>query len=220
MEIIDLSFPIHNGMSTYPAYWHPLAEINQLGRIPIEGRESRKLLLGTHTGTHVDAPSHFIENGMSIDKVSLETFVGDALIISLDDSLILEEISLKKIEQKINNRFAERLILRYGWSKYWGSLNYYQNHPHLSKEAARFLVESGFKLIGMDTPQADNPKNCKGSKEDSPIHKILLGAGIIKLEYMNNLDLLEEGFFKLISLPLNILGADGSPVRCVGIQNG
>ena len=206
-------------MSTYPSFWHPIPEINQLGRINIEGRESRKILLGTHTGTHVDAPSHFIENGKSIDKVSLETFIGNALIICLKDSLLLEEISLSKLKKAIKGRFAERLILRYGWSKHWGNLNYYQHHPHLSKDAAKYIVDSGFKLLGMDTPQADSPKNCRGSKEDSPIHKILLGAGIIKLEYMNNLESLQEGYFKLVALPLNILDGDGSPVRCIGIQN-
>ena len=89
----------------------------------------------------------------------------------------------------------------------------------MSKDAAKFIVEKGFKLIGMDTPQADSPKNGRGSKEDSPIHKILLGAGVIKLEYMNNLHLLSPGFFRLIALPLNIPGADGSPVRCIGIQD-
>ena len=206
-------------MSTYPSNWHPLVEINQLGRINIEGRESRKILIGTHTGTHVDAPSHFIENGKSIDQLNLETFFGNSLLISFDEATWLEEISLKKLEEKLSDRKADRLIIRYDWSKNWGSLNYYQNHPFLSKEAAKFIVEKGFKLIGMDTPQADSPKNCRGSKEDSPIHKILLGAGVIKLEYMNNRHFLNPGFFRLIALPLNIPGADGSPVRCIGIQD-
>jgi arylformamidase len=71
--------------------------------------------------------------------------------------------------------------------------------------------------LGMDTPQADSPKNGRGSERDSPVHKILLSAGIIKLEYMTNLRSLGSSEFELIALPLKIRDADGAPVRCVGI---
>ena len=219
MKVIDLSFPIHEGMTTFPSDWHPRVEVSQLGRIKIEGRESRKIIIGTHTGTHVDAPSHFIERGETIDQINLQTFIGKALLIDLSNSLWLEEITLSKLKKEISERKTDRLIIRFDWSKHWGSLNYYLNHPFLSKESAKYLVKEGIKLIGIDTPQADSPQNGQGSKEDSPIHKILLGNGIIKLEYMNNLHLLNPGYFNLIAMPLNILGADGSPVRCIGYQD-
>lgn len=66
-NIIDLTFPIHEGMTTFPVHWHPIVEISVLGRHGIENRETRKVLLGTHTGTHMDAPRHFIPDGMTVD---------------------------------------------------------------------------------------------------------------------------------------------------------
>ncbi|MDP6560837.1 MAG: cyclase family protein, partial [Candidatus Binatia bacterium] len=77
-EIIDLTFPIHEGMQTFPVHWHPVVEITQLGRLDVEARETRKMVLGTHTGTHMDAPRHFIEGGKTIDEVTLDILVGPA----------------------------------------------------------------------------------------------------------------------------------------------
>lgn len=80
MKIIDLSLSLHEGMMTFPSHWHPVVEISILGRHGIEGRETRKLVLGTHTGTHTDAPLHFIPNGKGIDEVPLEVLVGEATV--------------------------------------------------------------------------------------------------------------------------------------------
>lgn len=79
------------------------------------------------------------------------------------------------------------------------------------------MVDRGIILLGMDTPQADSPKNGRGAERDSPVHKILLGARIIKLEYMTNLRELRSSEIELLALPLKIRDADGSPVRCAAI---
>src|SRR5215470_18846099 len=75
-RIVDLSYLLHDGMTTYPVHWSPPFEVTQLGRHGIEGRESRKIVMGTHTGTHVDAPRHFIPNGKTIDELPLDIFMG------------------------------------------------------------------------------------------------------------------------------------------------
>ena len=69
-KIIDLTITIEEGMTTFPVYWHPFVEVTQMGRIGIEGRETKKIIIGTHTGTNLDAPRHFIENGITIDGVN------------------------------------------------------------------------------------------------------------------------------------------------------
>ena len=74
-KVIDLTHPIQEGMLTFEASWHPRTSIQQLGRIGLEGRESRKLELGTHTGTHIDSPLHFIENGAGIDETAVDTLI-------------------------------------------------------------------------------------------------------------------------------------------------
>ena len=105
----------------------------------------------------------------------------------------------------------ERLILRFGWDSHWGTMAYYLNHPFISDAAASWLADRGVKLLGMDTPMPDNPLNGRGTPNDSPVHKILLGREVILVEYLCNLQALKKSDVHLIVLPLNILGMDGSP---------
>jgi kynurenine formamidase len=218
-RIVDLSYLLHDGMTTYPVHWSPPFEIVQLGRHGIEGRESRKITMGTHTGTHVDAPRHFIPGGATIDQLPLEIFIGPATVIDFTYATPLQEMQVADFERQLSGRSVERLIMRFDWSEHWGTLKYYAEQPYLSDDSARWLVDRGIRLLGMDTPQADSPKNGRGSERDSPVHKILLGAGVIKLEYMTNLSQLRSKEIDLIALPLFIRDADGAPVRCIAIEN-
>ncbi len=177
------------------------------------------MVIGTHTGTHVDAPRHFIPGGATIDQLPLEPFVGPASIVDFTFAAPLQEMQVSDFEKQLGQRFVDRLIMRFDWSDHWGSLKYYSEQPYISEAAAQWIVERGVKLLGMDTPQADGPKNGRGSERDSPVHKILLKAGVIKLEYMTNLRGLGCSEFELIALPLKIRDGDGAPVRCVGIVN-
>jgi kynurenine formamidase len=218
-RIVDLSYLLHDGMTTYPVHWSPPFEIIQLGRLGIEGRESRKIVMGTHTGTHVDAPRHFIPGGASIDQLPLEPFMGPASVVDFTGARPLQEMQVADFERQLGDRRVERLVMRFDWSDHWGSLKYYAEHPYISDAAAAWLVERGVRLLGMDTAQADSPKNGRGAERDSPVHKILLGAGIIKLEYLTNLRELRASEIELIALPIKIRDADGAPVRCVAIVN-
>lgn len=175
--------------------------------------------MGTHTGTHVDAPRHFIPGGKTIDELALEVFVGPATVIDFTNAKALQEMQVGDFERELGDRCVDRLIMRFDWSDHWGTLKYYTEQPYISEAAASWLVERGIRLLGMDTPQADSPKNGRGSERDSPVHKILLGAGVVKLEYMTNLKQLRSKEIELIALPLLIKDADGAPVRCVAIEN-
>lgn len=216
-RFVDLSHMLHDGMTTYPVAWSPPFEVTQLGRHGIEGRESRKIVIGTHCGTHADAPRHFIPGGTTIDQLPLEPFVGPATVVDFTDAKPLQEMRVSDFERRVGDRHIDRLVIRFDWSDHWGTLKYYSEQPYISEDAARWLVKRGVRLLGMDTPQADSPKNGRGSERDSPVHKILLGAGMIKLEYMTNLRALGTDEFELIALPLKIREGDGSPVRCIGI---
>jgi kynurenine formamidase len=205
-KLVDLSFPIHDGMLTFPRPWHTRVKIAGMGRIKKHGRETAKIILGTHTGTHIDAPRHFIPGGASIEKIPLEICVGEALLISFRGK---RQISAQDLRQKLKGtRGIKRLIVRFGWSKNWGRPAYYRNHPYFSEDACRFLVKRGVKLLGMDTPSPD------GSL-DSPNHKFFLKQGVFLLEYLCNLDKLKGPQIELIALPLKIKGVDGSPARVI-----
>lgn len=218
MKIIDLSLTIEEGMMTFPTHWHPVVEITILGRHGVEGRETRKLVLGTHIGTHADAPRHFVPNGRGIDEVPLEVLIGPATIVDFSGCAPLREIDISDLEPHFKGRVPERIILRTGWSDYFGTMKFYNEYPFLSERAAQWLVDHGVRLIAMDTPSPDNPAHSRGTAKDSPNHKVLLSAGVVLVEYLANLKSLAEHEVELIVMPLKLKGCDGSPARCVAIE--
>ena len=218
MKIIDLSLPIEEGMMTFPTHWHPVVEVTVLGRHGIEGRETRKIVLGTHTGTHADAPRHFIPNGGTIDEIPLEILIGPASVADFTDCRALQEIEVKDLQQKLGAKVPPRLILRTDWSEHFGKMKFYNEYPFLSQNAAQWLVDQGVRLMAMDTPSPDNPAHSRGAAKDSPNHKVLLGAGVVLVEYLVNLKAISASSVELIVLPLKLKGSDGSPARCVAIE--
>ena len=217
-KIIDLSFPIHEGMTTFPAHWHPLVEITQLGRHGLENRETRKLVFGTHTGTHIDAPLHFIPKGQSIDRIPLERFMGKAAVINLTPIPSQHELSLSELKRKVGKAKNEILLLRTDWSLKWEDKTYYTHYPYLSLEATKWLVKRQTKLLGLDTPSPDNPNHNRHAKLDSPNHKLLLGKDVILVEYLCNLAAIHSSEVNFLAMPLKIRNGDGSPTRCVALE--
>jgi arylformamidase len=217
-KIIDISITIEEGMTTYPTMWHPFVEITQLGRLGIEQRESRKLVMGTHTGTHIDAPRHFIEGGQTVESIPLDQLIGSAVVLNFSHLEKYHEITLGELKKALDGEEPERIIFRFDWSEYLQTPEYYVSHPFLSEAAARYLVEIGVKLIAMDSPMPDNPKDGKGTENDSPVHKILLGNNIIIVEYLTNLSSITRKQVDLVVAPLKIKDGDGSPARCFIIE--
>jgi len=215
---IDLTFTIQEGMTTFPTHWHPFVEISQLGRHGIENRETRKLVLGTHTGTHCDAPLHFIPGAQTIDAVPLDTLIGPARVVDFSSARPFQELGVEDFEKELGNQRPERVVMRFDWSDNWGKLAYYTDHPFISQGAARWLVDRGVRLLGMDTPMPDNPKHGRGNDPDSPNHKILLGNGVVLVEYLTNLRSLQRKDIELIVMPLKVGGGDGAPARVAAVE--
>jgi arylformamidase len=220
-RLVDLSHPLHEGMLTFPGLNHPRTEVTQLARHRVEGRATRRLVLGTHTGTHLDAPLHFIEDGGTIDEVPLSTLVGPAVVADLGPAGPLEEISLDRLRAALGGGLRHpRVLLRFGWSARFGGMDFYTESPFLARDAARWLVDEGALLVGMDVPSPDDPRLGYGSDEDSPNHYTLLGAGVILLEYLNNMEALTAPEVQLVALPLKLRGGDGAPARVIAIEGG
>jgi len=222
MKITDLSLTLEEGMMTFPTPWHPVVEITILGRHGVEGRETRKLVLGTHVGTHADAPLHFIPQGKGLDQVPLEVLMGPARVLNFTPCQPLQQIDVPqlqaKLQEKIGGKVPERIILRTDWSEHYGQMPFYTQYPFLTENAAQWLVENGVRLIAMDTPSPDNPAHSRGTAKDSPNHKVLLGAGVVLVEYVCNLKSLTSQDLELVVLPLKLKDCDGSPVRCIAIE--
>ncbi len=215
--MIDLTHDVENNMQTFPKHWHIKTRITQLGTINKEHRETKKIEMSSHAGTHVDAPLHFIKNGKTIDKINIKLLYGDALLIDFSKLKFFHEISLEQIKKKIKKP-PLRLVLRFDWDiKAYKTKKFYSHHPYLSPEVCRWLVKGGCKLLGMDTPQIDNPNIKIKSKFDAQNHKILLGKNVLLVEYLKNLRKIKKKKFKLIVAPLKIKNSDGAPARCFAI---
>jgi|TARA_B110000967_G_C18900699_1_gene574738 arylformamidase len=216
-KIVDLSMVLEEGMISFPHPWHPIVEIVQLGRHAVEGRETRKIIMGTHTGTHIDAPRHFIPDAPTVDEIPLEQINGLASVLDLTNFGPGDEVNVSDLDNALGDRSAERVLLRFDWERMIGSLDYYNKSPYLSENAAIWLIDKGCRLLGMDTPMPDNPANGRGCTKDSPNHKILLGGGAILVEYMINLASLDKDIVHIIVAPIKVKDGDGAPARVFAI---
>jgi len=217
-RITDLTMTIHEGMQTFAAHWHPFVEITQLGRHGIENRETRKITLGTHTGTHIDAARHFLAGGWTVDTIAPDQLIGRASVLDFSHLQDFHEISAAELFDTVAGRTTERVIFRYDWHKRLMTNAYFSDHPFLSEEACVWLMEQGCRMVALDAPQPDNPKNGRHSAKDAPNHKVLLGGGAVIVEYLVDLDKVSSPEVELIVAPLKILDGDGAPARVFAIE--
>lgn len=209
MKIIDLTYNLENNMITYNAPWHPSFFIEQLAKIETEGRDTRRVSFGTHTGTHIDAPRHFIENGDTVECIPLEKLMGPVQIVDFSNLHEKESVTLEMVK---SIPISKKIIFKFGWGKKWGDMKFYANYPFFTKDAAEYLVSQGVELIGHDTPSPD--ASYVISKEDSPVHKIFLKNKIVLVEYIANMETIPDyDDWKIVVSPLRLKGADGSPAR-------
>ena len=173
-----------------------------------EGFTLSKLTLGAHSGTHIDAPMHFIRDGASIDKVPLEPLIGRARVIDIPDSV--QSIDAAELNRH-TWRDAERVLFRTrssvrGWMK---SSTFHRDFAFVAPDAAQLLADSGVKLVGVDYISAEK------FAADAPMtHRILLGRGIPIVEGLL-LEAVTPGDYDLIVLPMKVGGHEGAPARAI-----
>lgn len=173
-----------------------------------DGFTLSKLSLGAHSGTHVDAPMHFVRDGASIDRLALEAFIGPARVLDIPDSV--QSIDAAELNRH-SWRNAERVIFRTrssvrGWMK---SSTFHRDFAFISPDAAQLLADAGVKLVGIDYISAER------FGAPAPVtHRILLGKGIPIVEGLA-LETLPAGDYDLIVLPMKVAGHEGAPARAV-----
>lgn len=208
--VVDLSHPIFEDMPVYPGTAAP--EIVTECTVADDGFVERKITFFSHTGTHVDAPAHLIENGRTLDGYPVGRFCGSAVVVDVAGAVgrTIEaadlDVRLKGIEG------IDFVLLRTGWSRYWRSDRYFSGYPVLGIDAATRLAGLGLKGVGFDTISPDAIEST-----DLPVHRALLGADLIIIENLTGLELLPAGEFHFSCLPLAIVDADGSPVRAIAL---
>ena len=134
LQLVDLTLPIEEGMITYPSSVHQRFKASIVGRIDVEGRETRKFTMGSHCGTHVDAMRHFNKKGKTIDQLPLETMVGEATLINLGTLNPGSEIRTEDLKSNLP-KYLKRAVIQTDWSRFWNSRQYYQDWPYFKKDA-------------------------------------------------------------------------------------
>jgi len=211
MNIIDLSHLIHSEM---PVYWDSeTPDLKIIHTIEKDGFRETKMTFYSHTGTHIDAPSHMIPGGLSLDMMNISQFFGRAILVDVSRSVSqsIAMTDLKGYQKKIGK--VNFVVIKTGWSQYWGELKYFENYPCLEEEAALWLSNFNLKGIGIDTISLD-----RTDATDFPVHKLFLSKNRVIIENLTNLQRIKDEFFHFSTLPLKIREIDGSPVRAVAIE--
>lgn len=205
MDYIDVTVPIRPGMPVYEG--DPSVRLERLVSIAAGGVcNLSRLDFGVHSGTHVDAPLHFIDGAPGAEATPLEALIGDAFVV--DATLVSGDIDAKALARLEVPNGCERVVFKTTNSGLWDRDVFSREFVGLTGDAARELVRRGVRLVGIDylsiAPFAD----------PAPTHLALLKAGVVILEGLD-LRRVQPGRYRLTCLPLLIEGADGAPARAL-----
>ena len=218
MRVVDLSHPVRTGMQVFPG--DPQVRISGAASVPADGFEVAELHLGSHSGTHLDAPRHTVAGGAGIDELPLEWLIGQARIVRLPEAAPHSTVSWSQAADQLTGLAAGTIVLfETGFSRWFGTERYL-SHPVFDADIARILVAAGVRVVGFDTlnpdPTPDPANPASGSPDGAsalPFHDVFLGAGGAIIENLANLAEVTWPDPQVSVLPLRLAGVDGSPVR-------
>ena len=202
-RIHDVSVPLAPGMLAYPG--DPIFELEPVHRVGEARYSLSRMVLTTHTGTHIDAPAHFLPGGATIDQLPLEILLGKARVVELLARERVERADLEALDLADDLR----VLLKTRMSGQMLKVGYQEDHLYLTVDAAHYLAQAGIKLVGFDYLSID-----RSGSADFPAHHALLGAGVIVVEGLD-LSEVEAGEYEMACLPLRVGGGDGAPARVV-----
>lgn len=207
--IIDLTHTITPDMPMFPGSPQPaMAPSATLTR---NGFRETLLQLASHTGTHMDAPSHLLRNGFPLDVLPISQFCGRAVVLDVSDVPEGGIITVERLRTRSEDLICADFALLYtGWEEKWGTDGYYGAFPVPDAAAARYLVSCGLKGVGTDALSVD-------TLNDSELltHKALLGGGLVIVENLCLKKIAGRTDVMFFALPLKYENADGAPVRAI-----
>lgn len=224
MKLIDLTLELKDGMQTFPG--HPALSIkvqssfeNSKERYlpPCNGFESRFISFSDHSGTHVDAPLHFIANGQSVTDMDIYKLMGTALLLDVSELKRPEEAVTKDILEEAERKQGvyvekEDIVLIKTWKKGWGEAGFFEAKA-LSACAGEWLSNKQVNVVGIDLPNIDVNENMRRD-----VHMNLLSKNIYIVENLVNLELVPRtSRFIFIGIPLKLSNATASPIRALAM---
>ena len=199
---IDVSVPVRSGMVHWPDN-PPIEVVRVMDMARGDPATVSRLSLGVHTGTHVDAPVHFLADGAGVDAVPLDQLLGEARVVEVTDGPSIGAAQLRPVDP----RPGERLLFKTRNSaRCWKADRFLADFVYLSTEGAALLAERRVRTVGIDY------LSIAGMDEGVPTHRTLLEQGICIIEGLD-LSSIQPGSYELICLPLRLAGADGAPAR-------
>jgi kynurenine formamidase len=224
--VVDLTQPIEERMPVSVGF--PRVMISRyLDRADGDVATVEILLVGLHTGTHVDAPMHFVDGGACVDELDPLALCGQAVVVDAAGDGRWQEMGPSELEaweaftgERIGA--GDIVLVRSGHARHWKKLPEGSSYmttpwPYISEAGARWLVERGIRALGVECPDPDCVDQRHLERATFPTHRILLSAGVLIIENLANLDLISSSRFEFRALALPIAGASGSPVRALAI---
>ena len=196
--IIDLSVPLNAQTPIYPG--DPATKIEPAGVLAKDGYCDHYISVGTHVGTHIDAPKHMLEGGASLDQTPVEQFVGRGCYVDVTSGNF-DAVKYADIQA------GDIVLLHTSMSEKYHEAVYFEDYPAMPDEIADYLVSKRVKMVGVDACSVDN-------KDGFPIHKILLAGDVLIIENLTNLNELAGKKFSVYALPIK-LQIDGAPARVI-----
>ena len=208
MKLIDLTHTIYPDMPVYPGTEQP--KLSPASDYEKDGFKETYLQMFSHTGTHIDAPSHIFPGRTSLDQFPAEQFAGLALVVDCRDLKPGQRITMAKIQTDLAQQ-ADFLLFDLGWDKYWGTDTYFGDYPYLDDAVMDYILSGDFKGIGFDGISLDPISDCRLT-----LHKRLFAEkDIINIENLKDLHLCGKDLFHFGCFPLKFRDADGAPARAV-----
>ncbi len=210
---IDLSLTISDSIPSFPG--SPIPQFINWSDVKTDGYNLELLFLSSHTGTHLDAPYHFVKNGLKINQISLDRLIGQGIIIKLRKSsnAPITKLDITTFEKKNGLIPNHSSVFFYtGWQKNLKKQNYFTENPGLNISSAKYLASKKINLVGIDSPNID-----LGKDESFNVHHILSKNNILIVENLANMNKIRSKKFTFTILPLKLKDATGSPVRAIAL---
>lgn len=209
--ILDLTREVRNDTKVFPG--SPPPKFITWTKMDVHEYDSEVIFMSTHTGTHMDAPSHFASDASSIDKISVRRFISNAILIKIKKGSN-QLITAYEIEaSNIRIMEGDTIVFSTLWENEIDKEYFFSHSPGLAEDAAKYLINKKVNAVCIDSPSID-----RGSDSSFAVHKLLLSKEILIVENLCNLNKLNSQNFTLIMAPLKLSGASGSPIRAIAVE--